>query len=860
MSTLRLPLLLAAIPLLAALHPAHAAKPDPRVAAAVDAFRAQHGSDWTARYDARGRLLALDGGTTAPLAGSPGDAALAFVLANPDLFGIEDPGTLAVGAVADGPAGSHVDLVQTYAGLAVFDGGIGVQLDPAGRVYQLQNAYVPGIAVSPGAVRSSAEAVDIALHALFARLGSVTSDAEVLAYDLGVAEAPAGAHLAHRVQLASVGRDATRDYLVDDVAGAVVRDRSLVQRLVDGQGRAFDPNPVVTLNDQARALRDLNDADHPSFANAYLVVTLPDLDEPPAGVPFRLTGRYVRSVNLGPPNIAPITVANRNAFVFDRQQDAFEEVMVYYHVDRGRRRLAGLGFAALVPTALRADAHGAGNQDNAFYSLVGLPGQGTLRFGDGGGSVDNAEDADTILHEVGHSIQDAQNRPAYGVITDDCDTEAEAQGEGFGDYWAGSMGRAASQAAGFDPECLFEWDDQPECSRRLDAPRRWVLDAEFECHEDGQIWSGALWKILLQLGRDAADRLVLTHHPLVGRRPPTFNEAACALLFADRRLNAGANVPFLDPMLRERGLLVRCSTDPCVFDTNGDGIPELELEDVDRNGYCEFPSGKTHLKGTLVFDATNPVEFVGNTIVEADAIVVRPDGRLSGDPRFLRSLTMVAYKTGILSLGTVELVATDDVLVRALGSGSVELRGRTALWASDRVLVESAREAVVLAPPALDDLHPVLRGGNRVDVLARGTNGRVTIERSTFASRRVTVSTRANVSVVGAKFLEILDGSVLTTDPLRTKLAGSPSEVFLTATGPIRVIDSELDSGTDVRIATSRLGDDVCFGGGSRVEAIRPNGQPKLIDLTAVRGTVREDGTTQFLGTLRGTVVPGPCP
>ena len=50
-----------------------------------------------------------------------------------------------------------------------------------------------------------------------------------------------------------------------------------------------------------------------------------------------------------------------------------------------------------------------------------------LRFGKGG--VDDAEDAEVILHEYGHAIHFSQN---FSFASE----EAGAISEGFGDYWA----------------------------------------------------------------------------------------------------------------------------------------------------------------------------------------------------------------------------------------------------------------------------------------------------------------------------------------------------------------------------------------------------------------------------------------
>src|SRR5260370_9111309 len=76
------------------------------------------------------------------------------------------------------------------------------------------------------------------------------------------------------------------------------------------------------------------------------------------------------------------------------------------------------------PIAVGADGT---EDDNSWFS----PHDSSLTFGLGG--VDDAEDAEIILHELGHAIQDAIC-PGFGQSA-----EAAAMGEGFGDYFAASF-------------------------------------------------------------------------------------------------------------------------------------------------------------------------------------------------------------------------------------------------------------------------------------------------------------------------------------------------------------------------------------------------------------------------------------
>ena len=124
-----------------------------------------------------------------------------------------------------------------------------------------------------------------------------------------------------------------------------------------------------------------------------------------------------------------------------------------------------------------------------------------LRFGKGG--VDDAEDAEVILHEYGHAIHQSQ-----GFNFDP--EENGAISEGFGDYWAVTVSDVVSQALGVPEQeplpCVTDWDATsytstvPHCLRRLDTNLHYPTDLNGEVHHDGQIWSRALWDIRQALG------------------------------------------------------------------------------------------------------------------------------------------------------------------------------------------------------------------------------------------------------------------------------------------------------------------------------------------------------------------------
>jgi Zn-dependent metalloprotease len=134
-----------------------------------------------------------------------------------------------------------------------------------------------------------------------------------------------------------------------------------------------------------------------------------------------------------------------------------------------------------------------------------------LRFGKGG--VDDAEDAEVILHEYGHAMLDSQSTPfgAFGASP-----EAGAIHEAFGDYWAVTVSAVVAPTP--DPACVADWDSVsytsgiPHCLRRVDTNLHYPEDLNGRVHHDGQIWSRALWDIRNALGHVVADTIILEAH------------------------------------------------------------------------------------------------------------------------------------------------------------------------------------------------------------------------------------------------------------------------------------------------------------------------------------------------------------
>ncbi|HSD83211.1 MAG TPA: M36 family metallopeptidase [Anaerolineae bacterium] len=262
-----------------------------------------------------------------------------------------------------------------------------------------------------------------------------------------------------------------------------------------GIGRVFLPNPVAVLQDQT--LTDQKDADYPALQPAYQTVILTNLDG--SGY-LRGAWANIRS-ETGAPAYSP-----DNTFFYNRHDDQFEQVMAYYWATEAQKYIQSLGFGStrrpinMESQDVRINQWGVDNSYSWDKHDV-------LRFGKGG--VDDAEDAEVILHEYGHAMMDSQMTP-FGFGTS---VEAGSIGEGFGDYWAVTVSDVVAPTP--DPACVADWDSvaytssTPHCLRRVDGDRHYPQDLTGEVHHDGQIWSRALWDIRNALGHVVADTIIL---------------------------------------------------------------------------------------------------------------------------------------------------------------------------------------------------------------------------------------------------------------------------------------------------------------------------------------------------------------
>lgn len=267
---------------------------------------------------------------------------------------------------------------------------------------------------------------------------------------------------------------------------------------VTGSAYIFEPDPLSkTGSAYAGNFVDNNDATNASLDAARTLVTIPELDL--TGGVYTLKGTYAEIKEIEAP-AKGIFTQSTNQFLFNRSDDGFEAANAYWHLDNSLRYInVTLGIVckpAQNNGVLRFDPHGFNGSDNSHY----LTGSESLGFGEGG--VDDAEDADVILHELGHGIH---HWLAGGI------SNADGLSEGCGDYWAHSYSRSLNQWPSTAPEYqwMFNWDGHnPFWPGRI-TNTTMTYPGSGSYYDKAQIWSAALMRIWNRIGKEKTDRAFL---------------------------------------------------------------------------------------------------------------------------------------------------------------------------------------------------------------------------------------------------------------------------------------------------------------------------------------------------------------
>jgi len=361
-----------------------------------------------------------------------------------------------------------------------------------------------------------------------------------------------GSTLVWVVDLPSAQPLADFEVLVDARTGAVLSAQDLLRRFQAGHARLYKPNPVAQLGSYSGLKSDHNNTDTKLLQEVRERVRLKGINDGQ----HCLRGQWaIAKLHRAHRDVCRSSLNWRDV---TRSNDKFEALMAYFHIDRAQRYIQSLDVGEPInerSTTAYADAI---RLDNSFYSPISKK----ITYGKGG--VDDAEDADVIVHEYGHAVQDNQDPGGFQG------SGGAAMGEGFGDYMAVTL---TMETPGLpDPAraalCVFDWDGvsyspaNPPCGRRSGISKG-LDDLRPSCNLDphcrGKVWSSALWNLRNALGTDAdgrviIDRVVLASHFLIATQSPSFQQGGTALELADTNLYGGVHIPQIHAELQDRDI------------------------------------------------------------------------------------------------------------------------------------------------------------------------------------------------------------------------------------------------------------------------------------------------------------------
>lgn len=317
--------------------------------------------------------------------------------------------------------------VQQHAqGLPVYGSDIVVSTAADGRVIFVANDVVTGLADIDTTPKLDAAQ---ALVAVTGYLGGAPLRHTATTLMLHVANGKT--HLVWRAEaMSSAVGIGSWDVLVDAQDGSVLRAQSTTYN-VDGTGTVFKPDPLSSARVAyaTAGYPDNNNADSPQLTAQLFPVTL--LDITLTGSTYSLKGPYAVCWEWEDPADAACPTGPNANFSVTRSALTFDAVNVYYHVDTFMRYINTTLGVTVTPRqytgGVRYDAHGEDGADNSHFSS----GTGELVFGEGG--VDDAQDADVIIHELGHGIHD--------WVTNGGLSQTQGLSEGVGDYLAQAYSR-----------------------------------------------------------------------------------------------------------------------------------------------------------------------------------------------------------------------------------------------------------------------------------------------------------------------------------------------------------------------------------------------------------------------------------
>jgi len=293
---------------------------------------------------------------------------------------------------------------------------------------------------------------------------------------------------------------------------------------LDGQGNVLGYNATITDNLSTFTSQIIQeDYNYPELAAEQVWKTMP-VDY--SSGEFILENDYFIISEFSDPVTNPAT-SLIDSFNFTRNQIEFEDANTFFHLNNYKAYWESLGFTNLANEVVLVDAHGNNGADNSYFSPTSPP---KLIFGQGG--VDDAEDADVIIHEYGHAISN------FASPNSNIATMRKALDEGFGDYLATSYSRQYSTYNWYN---IFSWDGHNEfwAGRITNSTKTsYEINSNQNIYYNGEIWASTLMDLYFRIGAENTDKIVIEamHYNMTNTTIP---QAALNLFVADTAIFNG---------------------------------------------------------------------------------------------------------------------------------------------------------------------------------------------------------------------------------------------------------------------------------------------------------------------------------
>lgn len=307
-------------------------------------------------------------------------------------------------------------------------------------------------------------------------------------------------YLAYKLNLIAEKPNGDWEAFVNAITGKIIEIKDIASH-ANGTCKIFCPDPISSSRGTygVGGLINNNGMNNPTLD--ALRVEKPLLDITFLDNLYYLSGTFVKIIDDYTPKYGIFSNSSSDYTAFNRYDLEFEALMSYYFIDNNMRYIHNdLGLDDVGPSSglIECDPH---TGESEYFRTIN-----TIKFGIG--YIEDAEDADVIIHELGHGIHD--------FVTGDMNDMSDEQGlhEGFADYWANSNSNSFRNYKEYESQYnqVFKWDgnDPGWTGRRTDQTTSYNdISSLSSPYGQGTIFSTVLMKIYNDIGRIKTDIALL---------------------------------------------------------------------------------------------------------------------------------------------------------------------------------------------------------------------------------------------------------------------------------------------------------------------------------------------------------------